>query len=83
MACGKPVIATRLPGIMKEFGEENGVIYVEKPEDVLGKVVELASKKEQIKELGMKATKYVQRYDWNAITKQFEEFLLELAKGKC
>lgn len=83
MACGKPVIATRLPGIMKEFGEENGVIYVEKPEDVLGKVVELANKKEQIKELGMKATKYVQRYDWNAITKQFEEFLLELAKGKC
>jgi len=83
MACGKPVIATRLPGIMKEFGEGNGVIYVKNPEDVLGKVVELVNKKEQIKELGMKATKYVQRYNWDAITNQFEEFLLELVKRKC
>jgi len=82
MACGKPVIATKLPGIMREFGEGNGVIYVENPEDVLEKAIELANKKEQIKELGMKAAKYVQRYNWDAITKRFEEFLVELVKGK-
>ncbi|GAH80390.1 unnamed protein product, partial [marine sediment metagenome] len=29
MAMGKPVIATRLPGVMKEFGNDNGVIYVD------------------------------------------------------
>ena len=29
MAMKKPVIATRLPGVMKEFGEDNGVVYVE------------------------------------------------------
>jgi len=82
MACGKPVIATKLPGIMREFGEGNGVIYVENPRDVLGKVVELTNKKEQIEELGVKAAKYVQRYDWEAITKLFEEFLVELVKEK-
>lgn len=30
MAAGKPVIAESLPGIMKEFGSDNGVIYVDK-----------------------------------------------------
>ncbi len=35
MAMRKPVIATRLPGVMKEFGEDNGVVYVSRPEDVV------------------------------------------------
>ena len=34
---GKPVITTKLPGIMKEFGNNNGVIYVDKLEDVIEK----------------------------------------------
>jgi len=82
MACGKPVIATRLPGIIKEFGEGNGVIYVESPEDVLKKAVELAEDRQKLRELGMKAAKYVQRYSWEAITDQFEELLKELVINK-
>ncbi|MDI6847454.1 MAG: glycosyltransferase [Candidatus Bathyarchaeia archaeon] len=39
MACGKPVIVTKLPGIMKEFGHNNGVVYVNQPLEVLKKVV--------------------------------------------
>lgn len=35
LAMGKPVITTRLPGIMKEFGEGNGVVYVESLEDII------------------------------------------------
>jgi glycosyltransferase involved in cell wall biosynthesis len=34
MAMGKPVITTMLPGIMKEFGKENGISYVNNPADV-------------------------------------------------
>lgn len=30
----KPVITTRLPGVMTEFGDDNGVIYVDTPEDM-------------------------------------------------
>ena len=82
MGCGKPVIATRLPGIMREFGEGNGVIYVEKPEDVLKKAVELAEDRQKMRELGKKAAEYVQKYSWEAITNQFEELLKELAKNK-
>ena len=82
MACGKPVIATRLPGIMREFGEGNGVIYVERPEDVLKKAVELAGDRQKLRKLGMKAAEYVQKYSWEAITDQFEELLKELANNK-
>jgi len=82
MACGKPVIATRLPGIMKEFGEGNGVIYVEKPEEVLKKAVELAEDRQKMRELGIKAAEYVQKYSWEAITDQFEELLEDLANNK-
>ena len=32
MAVGTPVITTKLPGVMKEFGEDHGVIYVDKME---------------------------------------------------
>ncbi|MCK4733720.1 MAG: glycosyltransferase, partial [Methanophagales archaeon] len=35
MAMGKPVITTKLPGVMTEFGEDHGVIYVDNPEDAL------------------------------------------------
>jgi len=82
MACGKPVIATRLPGIMKEFGEGNGVIYVERPEDVLKKAVELAEDRQKLRKLGMKAARHVQRYNWETITDQFERLLNGLAKNE-
>jgi glycosyltransferase involved in cell wall biosynthesis len=32
MAMGKPVITTKLPGVMQEFGEDHGVVYVDKME---------------------------------------------------
>jgi len=41
MAMGKPVITTKLPGVIAEFGGGHGVVYVDKPEDALWKAVEL------------------------------------------
>lgn len=77
MAMGKPVIATRLPGIMKEFGEDNGVIYVDKPEDVISKAIEL-NEACHIKEEGKKARKFVEKYDWDNIVDEFEKILEEV-----
>jgi hypothetical protein len=39
MVMCKRVIATRLPGIVKEFGSDNGVLWVDRPEDALGKAL--------------------------------------------
>jgi len=77
MAMEKPVISTKLPGIILEFGNDNGVIYVDKPEDVVEKVLEL-SKKNRIGLEGKKARKFVEKNSWDGLTDEFEEYLFEL-----
>jgi len=81
MAMKKPVIATRLPGVMREFGEDNGVVYVDKPEDVVTKAMELIQSG-KIEELGQKARSFVEGYSWENITDQFEKILEEAIKEK-
>lgn len=75
MACGKPVIATRLPGIMKEFGEGRGVVYVDKSADVVKKAVELCDDDGSIGEYGARGRDFVERYSWDKITDEFERML--------
>ena len=77
MACGKPVIATKLSGITKEFGENHGVIYVDKPEDVLNKTIELVESG-SVEEHGSRAREFVEKYNWEDIVADFEEVLEEL-----
>jgi len=74
MAAGKPVIATSIYGIMKEFGKNNGVIYVDKPEDVLMKAIALIDSKETNLE-GLNARNFVEKISWNNIIDKFEEFV--------
>lgn len=73
MAAGKPVIATNLPGLKKEFGEGNGVIYVDKPEDTL-KVVMV----EGIEEAGSWSRQFVEKCSWDSIADKFESALVKL-----
>lgn len=81
MAMGKPVIATRLPGVMKEFGEDNGVVYVDRPEDVVAKATELVQNS-NVERLGSKARSFVESYSWDTITDEFEKILSEAIKEK-
>jgi len=81
MAMRKPVIATKLPGVMKEFGEDNGVVYVDKSEDVIAKVLNLVQNG-IIEEVGSRARSFVEIYSWENITDQFEEILEESIKKK-
>jgi len=67
MAVGKPIIATKLPGVMMEFGMGNGVFYVDRSEDVLYKAIELIDAN-SIKNEGQNAWKFVQENDWDKIT---------------
>ena len=70
MAMCKPVITTKLPGIMMEFGGDNGISYVDTPEDVVLKARDIDVKAE-----GEKARKFVEKNDWNKITDKFESTL--------
>lgn len=80
MAAGKPVIATMLHGVTKEFGTGNGVIYVDRPEDALKKAIELIENG-CIEDEGRKARKFVERYSWDNITDEFERALEEVVRG--
>ncbi len=79
MAMGKPVISTRLPGIMREFGEGNGVLYVYTPEMVVEAAYEMATIG-KVQNYGNSARKYVQDLDWDAITYTFEQVIGESVK---
>ena len=81
MAMKKPVISTRLPGVMKEFGEDSGVVYVDQSEDVVEKAVELVQNG-SLERLGSEARSFVERYSWDTITDEFESILEEFLKEK-
>lgn len=81
LAMGKPVIATRLPGVMREFADGNGVVYVDRPEDVVSKAIELKNAG-AIAELGRKARRFVERNSWDKIADAFEAVLRESISDK-
>jgi glycosyltransferase involved in cell wall biosynthesis len=81
MAMKKPVIATKLPGVMKEFGKNNGVVYVNKPKDAVRKAIELVQNG-SAPELGLRAREFVERHSWDDITDEFEKILEEAIQGK-
>jgi glycosyltransferase involved in cell wall biosynthesis len=80
MAMAKPVVSTRLPGVIKEFGEDNGVVYISKPEDAIEKAVGLIQGG-SLKELGARARSFAKRYSWDSITDEFEKILEEVIRG--
>ena len=79
MAMGKPVITTKLLGVMKEFGEDHGVIYVDKPEDALRRAVELIEDG-MVSEYGSKARRFVEKYSWDDLVDEFGGILEEVIK---
>ena len=74
LAAGKPVIATRLPGLVKEFGKGHGVVYVDGPSQVVPKAAELA-RAGVLGQLGQRGRAFVSKNDWEKITNTFEGYL--------
>jgi glycosyltransferase involved in cell wall biosynthesis len=80
MAMGKPVITTKLPGIVKEFGEDNGVLYVDNPGDVVER--SKIAHNNTINEYGLKARTFAGKHNWEDITNEFESELKKVT-GSC
>jgi glycosyltransferase involved in cell wall biosynthesis len=81
LAMAKPMISTKLMGVMREFGNGNGVVYIDRPEDTINKALEMVDGG-QVKILGAKARTFVESYDWAKITDQYESILQDLAGSR-
>jgi glycosyltransferase involved in cell wall biosynthesis len=81
MAMGKPVISTRLPGVLREFGETNGIVYVDRPEDVVRKALELVDSN-SLNKLGVKAREFALKNSWQKIAGEFESILQRAVADK-
>lgn len=77
MAMGKPVVATKLFGIITEFGEGHGVIYADRSDVVFAKVVDLVNTNVIICE-GKKGLQFVRHNSWNYIINTFEKTVGEM-----
>ena len=77
MAMGKPIVSTKLSGVMKEFGENHGITYVDTPERVLLETTRLIDSR-AIKSEGEKARKFVELNSWDTITNTFEKTIKDL-----
>jgi len=74
MAAGKPVLATSLPGLIKEFGETNGVLYAESSSVVLDRAMELIEGG-GIGPEGERARNFVRSLSWDELTDVFQQTL--------
>jgi glycosyltransferase involved in cell wall biosynthesis len=74
MSLGKPIISTHLPGVEEEFSHYNGIDYVDKPEDILQKSIDI---KLNYIEMGLQSKEYVSKCDWNMLTGKMESLLEE------
>ena len=81
MSMSKPVIATELPGVIREFGENNGVFYVNNPQKVLYKALDLIEEN-KVKYGGEKARDFVLKNDWNDVVEHFKNIVKNVVKDK-
>ncbi len=82
LACGKAVVATRLPGMAAVIaGEEQGVLYSDNVEDMPVKIITLLKSSGRRKQLEQAGLAYVQSKHSNEnIARQLEEKLIEVVK---
>lgn len=80
LAMHKPIISTKLPGVMREFKENNGVIYADNPENVLKRIIDL--KREDIQRNSTYAREFIKNYEWNKIVSEFDAILREMVYSK-
>ena len=81
LAAGKPVIATKLSGVFREFGEGHGVVYVDTPVQVVAMAAKLREEG-ALRRLGEQGRTFVSKNDWNSIADAFESEFAALVRGQ-
>ncbi|MFX0022003.1 MAG: glycosyltransferase [Candidatus Hermodarchaeota archaeon] len=83
MAMKKPVLSNSLPGVVREIGQNNGVIFAKNQVDLIKKIEHLSLNKEKLREIGRDGFKLIEKYYfWPNILRNFKKNLINLIKSK-
>ena len=82
MACGTPVVATRVGGVPDIINDkENGILVPPKdPKKLADAISYLLTDKAAAVKMGQKGRRIVQRYSWESVTDQTEEVYWEVCR---
>ena len=80
LACSKLVITTKLPGIMKEFDHNNGIIYVNDQKEIIDTAIQYKYNN-KIEENGKIAAKTVIKYNWDEIVDCLENLMINIVNN--
>lgn len=76
MACEKPVISTKVEGIMNSVGDR--ILYASNSEEYKNRITKLYDDEELRRKMGFDGRKFVdENYKWSKITSKLEKVLLE------
>lgn len=80
MACGKPVVASNIPGYREilENGKEGFLVKPCDHKDIAEKVIEIAKDAKKAEEMGRAGRKKALNYSWEKISYQIENFYYEV-----
>jgi glycosyltransferase involved in cell wall biosynthesis len=83
MAMKKPVLSNSLPNVVREIGENNGVIFARNQTELIKKIGELNRKKERLKEIGLRGFDLIKKhYVWPKILNKLKLIMISLIKEK-
>lgn len=80
LASSKPVVATNLEGLVKEFGHSSGILYIDDQKDLIP-LVEDIFLKDEYGSLSKSAYNTASKHAWDSITVFFENYLLKCVEG--
>lgn len=78
MACNKPVISTKLPGVKNAAG--TNVMYADNADEYEGRILALHNSENLRREMGLSGRRLVEKgYDWAEIIGQLENVLVKVS----
>ena len=77
MACGLPVVSTKLLGLHATLGEESGLTWVEGPAQVLKACIKLLEGKEINSNVAKAHNSLLEMFEMNRVISDFEKFIFE------
>lgn len=78
MACGKPVVSTKLSEV--ENIVKNRILYASNSEEYKNRIIELYNSEGLRDEMGLEGRRFIEEnHDWSKLASKFEKVLLEVA----